>query len=53
LQNPSQINGDDLQNLRRGTSYLGTRNENIWKAKLMSLKLIIKTKILEILQRYK
>jgi hypothetical protein len=30
LQNPSQINGDNLQNLRRETSrYLGKRKGNI------------------------
>jgi hypothetical protein len=28
--------------------YLGTRKGNIWKAKLIKLKLIIKTKTLEI-----
>jgi hypothetical protein len=47
LQNPSQINGDNLQNLRFKTSRtLVTREGNIGKAKLMSLKIIIKTKIL-------
>jgi hypothetical protein len=43
------MNGDNLQNLRHETSRtLGKTKGNIRKAKLMSLKLIIKTKILEI-----
>jgi hypothetical protein len=49
LQNLSQINGDNLKNLRCETSRtLGTRKGDIRKAKLMSSKLIIKTKISEI-----
>jgi hypothetical protein len=46
LQNPNQINRDNLQNVRREASR--TRKGSIWKAKLMSWKLIIKTKTLEI-----
>jgi hypothetical protein len=46
LANPSQINGDNLQNLRRETKeHIGIRKVNISRTKLMSLKLIIKTKV--------
>jgi hypothetical protein len=49
LQDSSQINSDNLQHLRRETiEHLGKRKENFWKTKLMSLKLIMKTKISEI-----
>jgi hypothetical protein len=49
LQNPSQISGHTLQNLRHETSRrLRNKKGDITKTKLMSLKLIIKTKILEI-----
>jgi hypothetical protein len=44
LQDPSQIDGDNLKNLKP-VEHLGARKGNIWKTKLMSLKLIIKTKI--------
>jgi hypothetical protein len=49
LQNPSQINGDNLQNLRRETSRIfRNKKRKYLKGKLMNWKLIIKTKILEI-----
>jgi hypothetical protein len=41
LQNPSQINGDNVQNLRRETSReFGKKEIGYLKEKLMSLKLI-------------
>jgi hypothetical protein len=48
LQNPSQINGDNLKNLRYEASkiFRNQRREHL-KTKLMSLRLIIK-KVLEI-----
>jgi hypothetical protein len=49
LQNASQINADNLQNLRHETSRtFGNKKREHLKTKLMSLKLILKTKILEI-----
>jgi hypothetical protein len=46
LQNPSQINGDNLQNVRREASRTCTKREgNMGNTKLMSLKLIIRTRI--------
>jgi hypothetical protein len=48
LQNPNQINGDNLQNLRLETSgAFMNKKSGYLKGKLMSLKLIIKTEILE------
>jgi hypothetical protein len=45
LQNRSEINGDNLQNLRGDTRRKFRKNiKEIRKTKLMSLKLIIKTK---------
>jgi hypothetical protein len=44
LQNPSKINGDNLQNLRCETSRTYRKKK---RAYLKGLKLIIKTKILE------
>jgi hypothetical protein len=49
LQNPGQINGDNLQNLRCEINRtLRKKEKEYLKTKLMSLKLIIKTKMLEI-----
>jgi hypothetical protein len=49
LQNPSQMNGENLQYKNvKPVEYLGLRKKKISRTKLMSLKLIIRTKILEI-----
>jgi hypothetical protein len=49
LQNPIQINGDNLQNLRHETSRTSRNKKREYlKGKIMKLKLIIKTKISEI-----
>jgi hypothetical protein len=48
LQNPNQINGDNLQNLRCETNRTyGKHKREYLKGKVISLKVIIKTKILE------
>jgi len=45
LQNPSQINGDNLQNLRHETSRTLKKKRKYLKDKIKSFKLIIRTKI--------
>jgi hypothetical protein len=49
LQNPNQINGDDLQNLRRETSRTFRNKKRVYlKGKINELGTNIKTKILEV-----
>jgi len=53
LQNPSQIDGDNINSIRRGTSrgHSGTRRGNVWKKERMSLKQRVRTKMPEDLYR--
>jgi hypothetical protein len=49
LQNPSQINGDDLQNLRHETSRtIGNKKREYLEGKIIELETNNRTKILEI-----
>jgi hypothetical protein len=48
FQNPNQISGDNLQNLRHETGRIFRKKETEYvKGKINSLKLIMKTEILE------
>jgi hypothetical protein len=49
LQNPIQISGDDLQNLRRETSRTFRKKKREYlKGKINEIEIIIKTKILDL-----
>jgi hypothetical protein len=49
LQNPSHMNGDNINNIRcEASRTFRAKKGNIWKTKLMSLKQTVRKRILEI-----
>jgi hypothetical protein len=48
LQDPSEIDGDNLNNVRHEASrYFRNKKREYWKKKLMSLQCIVRTRTLE------